>query len=177
MRHILRRREIVADPWRYLGEPVAAGDPLIAPLAELRAERARWWNWTGRLGVRLAPADRVADLAADLPRLDLVAVEFPGPGEGRGYSHARLLRERFRFRGELRAVGAGVRQDQAFLLARCGFDSLEPPEGTDIEALRRALTRYDVAYQPGAGLLELRRQRFFASGGRGSAHGVPPADS
>ena len=177
MRHILRRREIVADPWRYLGEPVAAGDPLIAPLAELRAERARWWNWTGRLGVRLAPADRVADLAADLPRLDLVAVEFPGPGEGRGYSHARLLRERFRFRGELRAVGAGVRQDQAFLLARCGFDSLEPPEGADLEALRRALTRYDVAYQPGAGLLELRRQRFFASGGRGSAHGVPPADS
>ena len=177
MRHILRRREIVADPWRYLGEPVAAGDPLIAPLAELRAERARWWNWTGRLGVRLAPSDRVADLAADLPRLDLVAVEFPGPGEGRGYSQARLLRERFRFRGELRAVGAGVRQDQAFLLARCGFDSLEPPEGTDIEALRRALTRYDVAYQPGAGLLELRRQRFFASGGRGSAHGVPPADS
>ena len=177
MRHILRRREIVADPWRYLGEPVAAGDPLIAPLAELRAERARWWNWTGRLGVRLAPADRVADLAADLPRLDLVAVEFPGPGEGRGYSQARLLRERFRFRGELRAVGAGVRQDQAVLLTRCGFDSLEPPEGTDIEALRRALTRYDVAYQPGAGLLELRRQRFFASGGRGSAHGVPPADS
>ena len=177
MRHILRRREIVADPWRYLGEPVAAGDPLIAPLAELRAERARWWNWTGRLGVRLAPSDRVADLAADLPRLDLVAVEFPGPGEGRGYSQARLLRERFRFRGELRAVGAGVRQDQAFLLTRCGFDSLEPPEGTDIEALRRALTRYDVAYQPGAGLLELRRQRFFASGGRSSALGVPRADS
>jgi len=177
MRHILRRREIVADPWRYLGEPVAAGDPLIAPLAELRAERARWWNWTGRLGVRLAPSDRVADLAADLPRLDLVAVEFPGPGEGRGYSQARLLRERFRFRGELRAVGAGVRQDQAFLLTRCGFDSLEPPEGADLEALRRALTRYDVAYQPGAGLLELRRQRFFASGGRGSAHAVPPADS
>jgi uncharacterized protein (DUF934 family) len=177
MRHILRRREIVADPWRYLGEPVAAGDPLIAPLAELRAERERWWNWTGRLGVRLAPADRVADLAADLPRLDLVAVEFPGPGEGRGYSQARLLRERFSFRGELRAVGAGVRQDQAFLLTRCGFDSLEPAEGADLEALRRALTRYDVAYQPGAGFLELRRQRFFAAGARSPAPGVPRADS
>jgi uncharacterized protein (DUF934 family) len=164
MRHILRRRDILTDPWRYLGEEVEPGGPLVVPLTELRTERERWWNWTGRLGVRLKPTDRVEDLAADLPRLDLVAVEFPGPGDGRGYSQARLLRERFRYRGELRAVGAGVRQDQAFLLARCGFDSLEPPSGADLEAVRRALERYDVAYQPGATLVELRRQRFFARG-------------
>jgi len=173
MRHILRRREIVADSWRYLGEEVAAGDPLIVPLAELRADRERWWNWTGRLGVRLNPSEPVQALAADLPRLDLVAVEFPNPGDGRGYSQARLLRERLRFRGELRAVGAGVRQDQAFLLARSGFDSLEPVAGVDLEAVRGALSRYDVAYQPGgAGQVELRRQRFFAAGGRGSAHAL-----
>ena len=162
MRHILRRREIVADSWRYLGEEVAPGDPLIVPVAELRAERERWWNWAGRLGVRLNPSERVEGIVADLPRLDLVAVEFPSPGDGRGYSQARLLRGRFHFRGELRAVGAGVRQDQAFLLARCGFDCLEPPPGVDLEAVRSALTRYDVAYQPGASLVELRRQRFFA---------------
>lgn len=162
MRHILRRREITADGWRYLGEQVEPGDPLIVPEVDLRAERERWWNWTGRLGVLLTPRDRVEDLAADLPRLDLVAVEFPSPGDGRGYSQARLLRERFRFRGELRAVGAGVRQDQAFLLARCGFDTLEPPAGVDLEAVRGALTRFDVAYQPGAALVELRQQRFFA---------------
>ena len=162
MRHILRRREIVADAWRYLGEEVVAGDPLIVPLTELRADRERWWSWTGRLGVRLKPADDVRDLAADLRRLDLVAVEFPNPGDGRGYSQARLLRERLRFRGELRAMGNGVRQDQAFLLARCGFDSLETGPGVDLEAVRDALTRYDVAYQPGAPQVELRRQRFFA---------------
>jgi len=160
MRHILRRHEIVADPWRYLGEELAAGDPLIVPLAELRAERERWWNWTGRLGVRLKPADRLEDLSADLPRLDLVAVEFPNPGDGRGYSQARLLRERFHFRGELRAVGAGVRQDQAFLLARCGFDAMELATGEDAEAARRALTRYSVAYQPGSAGVTFGRQRF-----------------
>jgi uncharacterized protein (DUF934 family) len=163
MRHILRRRDIVADSWRYLGEEVAAGDPLIVPLAELRAGRERWWNWTGRLGARLKPSDRVEELAPDLPRLDLVALEFPNPGDGRGYSLARLLRERFRFRGELRAVGAGVRQDQAYLLARCGFDTLETGPGVDLEAVRGALKRYDVGYQPGSSLVELRRQRFFAS--------------
>jgi uncharacterized protein (DUF934 family) len=176
MRHILRRRDIVADPWRYLGEEVAPGDPLIVPLTELRADREHWWNWTGRLGVRLKPADDIRDLTVDLPRLDLVAVEFPNPGDGRGYSQARLLRERLRFRGELRAMGAGVRQDQAFLLARCGFDSLETAAGADLEAMRGALTRYDVAYQPGAPQVELRRQRFFASGDRGRVHGVPSAD-
>jgi uncharacterized protein (DUF934 family) len=177
MRHILRRRDIVVDSWRYLGEEVAAGDPLIVPFAGLRAERERWWNWTGRLGARLSPADRVQDLAADLPRLDLVAIEFPNPGDGRGYSQARLLRERFRFRGELRAAGASVCQDQAFLLARCGFDSLEASPGVDIEAVRGALTRYDVAYQPGAAQVELRRQRFFAAGNRGRVLGVPSTNS
>ena len=169
MRHILRRRDIVADSWRYLGEEMAPGDALIVPLAALRAERERWWNWTGRLGVRLNPSEPVEALAADLPRLDLVAVEFPNPGDGRGYSQARLVRERLHFRGELRAVGAGVRQDQAFLLARSGFDSLEPVAGVDLEAVRGALSRYDVAYQPGAAQVELRLQRFVAAGGRGSA--------
>jgi uncharacterized protein (DUF934 family) len=174
MRYILRRREIVADSWRYLGEEVAAGDALIVPVAELRSDRERWWNWTGRLGVRLTPVEPIEALAADLPRLDLVALEFPSPGDGRGYSQARLLRERLHFRGELRAVGAGVRQDQAFLLARCGFDSLEPVAGVDLEAVRAALGRYDSAYQPGAAQVELRRQRFFAPGSRVSAHA--PAD-
>jgi len=179
MRHILRRREIVADTWRYFGEEVEPGGALIVPFAELLGARERWWSWTGRLGVRLSPANRVADLAADLPRLDLVAVEFPSAGEGRGYSQARLLRERCRFRGELRAVGAGVRQDLAFLLTRCGFDSLEPHEATELQSLRAALTRYDVAYQPGAALVELRQQRFFARSPSpaATARSVPSADS
>ena len=170
MRHILRRREITVDPWRYLGEDAAAGEALIVPFAALRAERERWWSWGGRLGVRLSPADRAEDLVADLPRLDLVAVEFPSPSEGRGYSQGRLLRDRLKFRGELRAVGAGVKRDQVFLLARCGFDSIEPASREELEALRHALSRYDVAYQQGASQVELRRQRFFASG-------VPSGDS
>lgn len=160
MRHILRQREWRADDWHYLGEACAEADPLIVPLAQLRSDAAQWQHHAGPLGVRLGPADAVDELAPLLPRLALVAVEFPNPGDGRGYSQARMLRGRFGFRGELRAVGAGVRQDQAFLLARCGFDCLEPPPGVDLHALRLALTRYDVAYQPGAAQVELRRQRF-----------------
>ena len=162
MRRILRRREIVMDDWIHLGEDAADGAALIVPLAELRKDPQRWWQWSGRLGVRLTPVDRVEELADELPRLDLVAVEFPTPVDGRGYSAGRLLRERLGFRGELRAVGAGVRQDQVFLLARCGFDAIELLDGEDPDAVRRALQRYDVAYQPGSPETAIRRQRFFA---------------
>jgi uncharacterized protein (DUF934 family) len=162
MRRILRRREIVADDWRHLGEDAADGAALIVPLTELRRDRERWWQWRGRLGVRLTPVDSVEELTDELARLDLVAVEFPNPGDGRGYSQAKLLRERLGFRGELRAVGAGVRRDQVFLLARCGFDAIELAQGEDPAAARGELERYDVAYQPGADAVPLRQQRFFA---------------
>ncbi|HKD53844.1 MAG TPA: DUF934 domain-containing protein [Steroidobacteraceae bacterium] len=160
MRHILRRHELVEDSWRYLGEDEAADAALIVPLAQLRTETGRWHRHTGLLGVRLAPVDRVEELVQDLPRLSLVAVEFPNPGDGRGYSQGRLLRERYGFSGELRAFGAGVRQDQVFLLARCGFDAIELAGGEDPAAAQRALARYDVAYQPGAPQVMLRQQRF-----------------
>jgi len=176
MRHILRRRELLTDEWRYLGEEAAEAqeapeaaeaNPLIVPLAQLRSDPLRWQARSGALGARLGPADAVEELAALLPRLALIALEFPNSGDGRGYSQARLLRGRLAFRGELRAIGAGVRQDQAFLLARCGFDSLEPPPGTDLEAVRRAFSRYSVAYQPGSAQVALRQQRF------GPFHGAP----
>lgn len=160
MRYILRRREIVADDWVHLGEELEGASALIVPLGQLRADAARWAGWHGRLGVRLAPADAPEDLATELPQLALVAVEFPNAGDGRGYSQGRLLRNRLGFEGELRALGPGVKRDQVFLLARCGFDAIELAPGEDLEAARRALMRYTVAYQPGAAALPLTRQRF-----------------
>jgi uncharacterized protein (DUF934 family) len=156
MRCILRRHELSLQPAAEAGAVVA--------LAELRADPQRWRDDHGPIGVRLAPADAVEDLAAAVSSLSFVEVEFPNASEGRGYSQARLLRERLGFRGELRAVGNGVRQDRLFLLARCGFDAFELAPGEDLEAARRALARYDVAYQPGSSLLDLRRQRFQRAG-------------
>ena len=61
MRHILRQREWHADPGVILARTSSGATPLIVPLAELRAAREHWWAWPGRLGVRLAPVDRVED--------------------------------------------------------------------------------------------------------------------
>jgi uncharacterized protein (DUF934 family) len=165
MRRVLRRREIVADDWRHLAESSGAptrAESLIVPLAELRANAAEWAARSGRLGVRIAPADKVEELAAALCRVSLIAVEFPSPSEGRGFTQGRLLRERFGFTGELRAVGAGVKRDLIFALARCGFDTFELAAGEDLEAAARALDRYTIAYQPGAPLASVTRQRFTA---------------
>jgi uncharacterized protein (DUF934 family) len=167
MRHILRRREVVEDDWRYAGEAGAdeASNPaLIVPFADFRTHIAKWRAYPGRLGVRLSPADAVEDLAADIQRLSLVAAEFPTPGEGRGYSQGRLLRSRLQFKGELRAVGAGVKQDLLFILSRCGFDSFELAPGQKIEEALAALQRYSVAYQPAEPVPAIRQQRYRAAG-------------
>jgi uncharacterized protein (DUF934 family) len=175
MRPILKRldvaeqehREIVEDDWRYLGEEgadVTDAEALIVPFAEFRTNIAQWREYRGRLGVRLAPADVVEDLGDDVHRLSLVAAEFPSVGEGRGYSQARLLRSRFQFKGELRAVGAGVKQDLLFIMARCGFDSFELAPGQKVDEALRALDRYSVAYQPAEPVPSIRQQRFFAAG-------------
>lgn len=156
------RREIVQDDWKYLGEEGAAeAAALIVPLAELQ----NWRSHRGRLGVRLSPADQVEDLVDDVPLLSLVAVEFPSAGEGRGFSQARLLRSaRFGFKGELRAVGAGVKQDLLFIMARCGLDAFELAQGQKLDAALRAFQRYTIAYQPAEPLASIQQQRFLTAG-------------
>ncbi len=162
MRRILRRHEIVADEWRLFGEDASDADPIIVPLAELRKDTARWLSRPGRLGVRVTPPENVETLTDVLQRLELVAVEFPNVGDGRGFSHGKLLRERLGFKGELRAVGGGVKQDKIFLMARVGFDSFELPPSENADEALAALRRYNVAYQPGEALDGITRQRYFA---------------
>lgn len=145
---ILRGREMVADEWRYADEdPTGSNLALILPFARWQAERQQWWLWAGRLGVRIGPADKIETLQPDLKRLALVAIEFSGPGEGRGYTQARLLRERFGFTGEIRAVGY-VKRDQLFFMARCGFDAFELSAGVKPEEALQSFKDFDAAYYP-----------------------------
>jgi uncharacterized protein (DUF934 family) len=165
MRRILRRHEVVADEWRLFGEDATDADPIIVPLAELRKDAAKWLSHKGKLGVRLAPAESVESLSDLLPRVALVAVEFPNVGDGRGFSYGRLLRDRLGFKGDLRAVGGGVKQDKIFLLARCGFETFELPSEENADEALAALKRYDVVYQPAEPIEGVKRQRFFSYGG------------
>ena len=146
MRKLIKQREVIEDAWRYADEdPQAAA--VIVPLARWQQEREQWLASGKRLGLRIGPADKLDALAADLPRLALLALEFGGLAEGRGYSQAHLLRRRYGFKGELRAVGK-IQRDQLFYMARCGFDAFELPEGADFAVALAAFDDFTVAYQP-----------------------------
>lgn len=150
-RKLLRDGRVVADDWRYLADggddgPASAVGGLILTFERWLADKAEWLAVPGRLGVVLAPVHKVEQLAPDLAFFDLVAAEFPGPGEGRGYTQGRLLRERYQFKGELRATGY-VRRDQVFFLARCGFNSFELPD-SEMAGASKAFQTFSAEYQP-----------------------------
>jgi uncharacterized protein (DUF934 family) len=108
------------------------------PLALWRAARAALAP-RADVGVWLAPADDPAELAGDVDALRLVAIDFPQFTDGRGYSSARLLRERYGYRHELRAIGEVLR-DQLFALSEVGFDAFLLADDRDAAA---ALASFD----------------------------------
>jgi len=98
------------------------------------------------IGVWLKPADDPGALAVDVGRLPLIAVEFPQFGDGRGYSSARLLREKYQFRGELRAIGEILR-DQLYYLRQCGFDTFALKAGANVAEALAAFGDFSDNYQ------------------------------
>jgi uncharacterized protein (DUF934 family) len=95
----------------------------------------------------LRPGDAVDTLLPGLPQLRVIAIEFTGPSEGRGYTQARVLRQRYGFTGELRAIGH-VKRDQVWFLARVGFDSFELAAGETLDGALASLAAFSVAYAP-----------------------------
>jgi uncharacterized protein (DUF934 family) len=94
----------------------------------------------------LEAADDPATLAHALGELQAIAVRFPAFGDGRGYSIARLLRERYGYRGELRAIGV-VARDHLYFMAHCGFDAFELRAGEEAKEALGAFNDFSEAYQ------------------------------
>jgi uncharacterized protein (DUF934 family) len=139
-----------------------AGD-VIVPLAFWLERRDFLLSRAGRLGVWLDSHEEPALIAGDLDRIALVAVNFPTFGDGRGYSIARLLRERYGYEGELRAIG-DVARDHLFFMAGCGFDSFMLRDDQDPEDALTAFDDFSNAYQASVERpLPLFRRRFLDS--------------
>jgi uncharacterized protein (DUF934 family) len=119
---------------------------LIAPLALLKVRGKELFDRAGRTGAVIEPHEDPAALAALLSRLSLVAVRFPKFGDGRGYSIARLLRERYGYRGELRAMG-DVLRDQLLFMKRSGFDSFDLRDDQDPDEALAAFAELSEQYQ------------------------------
>jgi uncharacterized protein (DUF934 family) len=141
----------VDDRYRRIADDAPAPEEgaVLLPAARFLAGADRIAGRPGATGV-MWPNDRdVAELAPYLGRLALVALNFPTFKDGRAYSQARSLRERFGFRGEIRATG-DVLRDQFVFLHRAGFDAFEVRKPADAAAFCEALRNYNVFYQPAA---------------------------
>ncbi|MDH4573158.1 DUF934 domain-containing protein [Salinicola acroporae] len=141
----------VTDTWGLSrdAESLPEARPAIVPLAlwQRHADQDGLSPWL--------PSDTelTPELAATLEKSPLVAIDFPAFTDGRGYTLARLLRERFGYAGEVRAIG-DVLIDQLYYMTRCGFDALALREDQELEPALKALAAFSVSYQPAVDLNE-----------------------
>jgi uncharacterized protein (DUF934 family) len=129
--------------------PIPDGVPVMVAAERFLADAAELTRRDAALGVLWPNNRKVAELEPWLNKLALVALVFPKFRDGRAYSQARLLRERYGFGGELRATG-DVLRDQFQFLIRAGFDALEVKKAADAKVFAEAAARYSVFYQPSA---------------------------
>ncbi len=128
-------------------DPVPAGDVILSLTRFMAEGEALLANRA--VGVRLRSDEKVEDLAYDLTRLPVIALEIPRFRDMRSLTSARLLRERYGYKGEIRAVG-DVLREQALHMIRCGFDGFIPADGSDPQAWAAAAGRYRHVYQRAA---------------------------
>lgn len=146
---------VVSDAWRFLDDDVALGDDAsIISVSRLLSDSAYIVGRDSALGVVVCAGgtraqklgDDVRVLEPYLNILDLIAIEFPGFRNGRGFSSARILREEFGFAGELRAVG-DIHYDQLYFMHRCGFNSFAVRDGLSASDFATMLKTFSLSYQ------------------------------
>ncbi|HVY85397.1 MAG TPA: DUF934 domain-containing protein [Caulobacterales bacterium] len=152
---------VMDDPWLVIEDDAEAPDgaDIVVSVARFKAEREALLARKGRLGVMVAPADAVEEIGADAQQFAVVMVQFPVFRDGRGFTSAQLLRHRYQYRGELRAVG-DVLEDQLFFMLRSGFDAFEILGGDPLAVYARAARVFSFGYQPtGDGFVPVHRLR------------------
>lgn len=175
---LVKGGQIAEDRYIRVAEdaPIPDRVPIIVTAKRFLSDPNTLVRRDGSIGVLWPNDRRIAELEPWLGHLALVALHFPTFRDGRAYSQARQLRERYGFRGELRATG-DVLRDQFLFLMRAGFDSLEVKKAADAAAYADVVRRFSVFYQPSAdGRISAQQRRLAGlAAGRGGcvAHAVP----
>ena len=160
---LIKNAEFVENTFAHVADEQALTEgAVIVSLKRFQAERDTLMTRNAPLGVRLSSDQSPEALGEDVHHFAVIELEFPKFKDGRGYSWARLLRQRLGYKGEIRAVG-DVLRDQWLFMSRVGVDAFEVRPGTRIEDFRVALAEQTVFYQPAAdrmrNVLELRHAR------------------
>jgi uncharacterized protein (DUF934 family) len=146
---LVKSGKISGDAFVYVADdaPIPGDGAVMIPAARFLDDAELLSRRNAPTGVVWPNNRTIEDLVPYLDRLAAVALVFPSFRDGRAYSQARLLRERYGFRGELRATGQVLRDQFVFML-RAGFDAFEVKKESDAEAFATAAKRYSVFYQP-----------------------------
>ena len=168
---LVKGSRVIADTFSRVedGEPIPEQGAVLRPAARFLADAAELVQRQAPVGV-IWPNDRnISELAPYLDKLALVALVFPIFRDGRAYSQARLLRERYGYRGEMRATGQILRDQFVFYL-RAGFDAFDVLKPADAAAFEETAKRYSVFFQPtGDGRMTVARSRLKLHGHRDPA--------
>ncbi len=160
---VIKDKAVVNDDWQLIREiDTDAAVPegkVILPFAYWQANREALLKQNSEHAVWIDGATQTEVLLDDLEHFSMIALDFPAFKDGRSYSHASLLRNRYNYKGDLRAIG-DVLRDQLFFLQRCGMSSYEIRKDKDIDDALKSLQDFSVRYQAAADdALPIYRQR------------------
>lgn len=145
---IIKDSQITDDAWHFISDEsqIQEGEITVSS-NRLVTDADALINRKGKLGVRIVPEDSVAEIAPHLSNLVLVELHFPELADGRLFSHAWLLRNRYHYLGEIRATGHFL-PDQVFYLSRVGVNSFQPENSEMLMSTLEGLKDFSVKYQP-----------------------------
>ncbi len=152
MPKIILDGSVVEDSWNVVREdaPSALAElgeaNTLVPLDCWNALQAESDKMPANVGVWIASTELPDQIEGDLQSIPVIGVDFPAFADGRGFSIGRLLRQRFQYTGQIRAIGSPIR-DQLSYLVRCGFNAFQLAEHYDPEQALASLKDFSDAYQ------------------------------
>jgi len=148
---ILKHGALQPNEWLTVadGEALPEGKPVVVTLDRFLKERDMLIGRNAPIGLKFKSDQSPVAVADDLERFQLIMLEFPKFTDGRGYSQARILRQRLGYKGELRATG-NVLRDQYLFMDRCGIDSIEVADEAKVGGYLDSLGEFSIWYQPAA---------------------------
>ncbi|GLZ87545.1 oxidoreductase [Metapseudomonas resinovorans] len=151
MQRIIKNGQVIDETWHLLPKDAALDgipncDDIIIPLALWRDHAHALKARDGGLGVWLDSDEEIEEIAGDLEHFQVIALNFPAFTDGRHSSTAYLLRQRYDYKGEVRAIG-DVLRDQLWALKRCGFDAFALRADKDPQDALKAFEEFSEVYQ------------------------------
>lgn len=144
---IIKDKQIIDDSWSHIADDnaITPGNITLS-LMRWKNDKTTFTHHLGKIGVRLAPSDLIEEIVDDLKNIHLIGLEFPVFTDGRLFSHARLLRNRYHFQGEIRAMGQYM-PDQVFYLYRVGVNAFQAENIAELQLSLATLHDFSVQYQ------------------------------